>query len=171
MVLYTTCRTPPRAPYLPLRYARKRLGRKLPSGVADAPEGLEPGQERLYSYYEPHLAVGPHLNSTHQKVSQDGQEDLLLEGSQGFEVKAPRYTLRDSSIHSVYSPQGHAEHIEILPHVVLNDPFLPWTRKVREVADPAKERNRVPWLALLVFTQEELNCLTSRIRLLSKVIL
>jgi hypothetical protein len=56
----------------------------------------------------------------------------------------------------VYPPQGHADNVEILPHVVLNDPHLPWERVASKTPEEDKDRNRVPWLAVLVFTQEEL---------------
>ena len=155
MVTYTICRTPPRARYLPLRYAEKALSKGVYSVAAVEPEELKPGQERLYSFYEPPLVAGLHTIETRQTVEQDQTSLTPFENEQTFTVVAPRYALPDGSIHSVYPPQGHAENVEILPHVVLKDPHLPWTRKVRDVKDE-KERNRVPWLAVLVFTQEEL---------------
>lgn len=158
MVHYTICRQPARARYLPLRYAGKALANyaSASNAFASTPEELEPGQERLYSFYEPPLAAGPHIISTKQDVIQDSNHKLHFQDEQRFNVVASRYSLPEGSIHSVYPPQGHTENVEILPHVVLNDPHLPWTRRVRPVKDPVQERNRVPWLAVLTFTQEEL---------------
>ena len=155
MVVYTICRTPPRARYLPLRHAEKILGKGAYSGRASVPEELDPGQERLYSYYLPPLVAGPHTITTSQVVTL-GNQQLNFDDEQKFTVVAPRYSLPDGSIHCVYPPQGHAENVEILPHVVLNDPHLPWTRRVTKEQESENERNRVPWLALLVFAQEEL---------------
>ena len=153
MVVYTICRTPKRVRYLPLRHAKKALAEKYYAAKASEPEALDPGQERLYSYFEPPLKAGPYEISTNQVVEHE-ETTRVYPDKQNFNVIAPRYKLPSGSIHSVYPPPGHAENVEILPHVVLNDPQLPWTREVVK-ADP-KDRNRIPWLAILVFTQEEL---------------
>ncbi|KAF2273525.1 uncharacterized protein EI97DRAFT_503392 [Westerdykella ornata] len=73
--------------------------------------------------------------------------------TQTFEVQAPRWSLEAKDIHSTYPPQGHADDPRILPHVVLNDPHLPWERSVGEEDDGF---NQVPWLAVLVFEPDEL---------------
>src|SRR5271155_4854379 len=75
---------------------------------------------------------------------------MTLSSSQDFVVQGPQYFLPKDSVHSVYPPQGHADEARILPHVVLTDRLQPWER-------PASEINpHVPWLALLVFSPEEL---------------
>ncbi|THC90020.1 hypothetical protein EYZ11_010522 [Aspergillus tanneri] len=88
-------------------------------------------------------------------MAEDTSQKKELDDWQDFIVVAPRYKLPNGSVHSVYPPQGHTENVEILPHVVLNDPQLPWARRVVNNIDP-KDRNRVPWLAMLIFRQEEL---------------
>lgn len=155
MVNITACRAPPSPRYLPHRHAKKLLAKRFSAESTgdDEPETLAPGQERLYSYYLPSLTAGPHTISTTQIVTV-GSSKLNLTGTQTFTVVAPRYTLPDGSFHSVYPPDGHADNVEILPHVVLNDPHLPWERHMP--AEDDKDHNRVPWIAVLVFTQEEL---------------
>lgn len=157
MVSYTICRKPPQARYLAHRYAQKALLRNEATELASKPEKLYPGQERLYSFYEPSMVAGLHRISTEQVIKRDDnkEKEIKLNDSQDFNVVAPKFKLPDGSVHSVYPPQGHTDNVEILPHIVLTNPQLPWTRRAVEIKDP-KARNRVPWLALLVFSQHEL---------------
>ncbi|KAJ3568809.1 hypothetical protein NPX13_g6294 [Xylaria arbuscula] len=157
MVIYPICRTPAQARYLPRRYARKALARSGLITLDSEPEKLAPGQERLYSFYLPPMTAGLHKIQTSQSVKLSDNTEKLDEitAEQSFIVVAPRYSLPDGSVHSVYPPQGHTDNVEVLPHIVLSDPQLPWTRSVVTEEDP-NVRNRVPWLAMLVFRQEEL---------------
>lgn len=168
MVNLTICRTPPSPRYLQHRHNKKNLARQLSSVQGDNNEKVEPelkpGQERLYSYCLPSLEAGSHTVVAAQNVI-DGisNSSLKLEDTQKFDVIAPRYSLPEGSIHSVYPPPGHADNVEILPHVVFNDSHLPWERAAgkppkeegKKVEEEPK-KNTVPWLAVLVFTQEEL---------------
>lgn len=143
--------------YLPQRHAKRLLAARsrAASGLSE-PETLAPGEERLYSFYLPSLSGGPHLITTTQTVTVPSSPTLTLTAAQPFTVVAPQYALPDGSIHSVYPPQGHGDNVETLPHVVLTDPHLPWERVASTVKEDDRDRNRVPWLAMLVFTQEEL---------------
>lgn len=152
--------------HLVLRHAQRILDehKRLedPEAGGDPPPALKPGEEQLYSFYLPGLEAGSHKISVVQNVHTPAQGDQkaqdlpLLESEQNFNIVAPRFSLPDGSIHSSYPPQGHGDTVETLPHVVLNDPHLPWERVASEIDAPDKDRNRVPWLAVLVFTQEEL---------------
>ena len=65
-------------------------------------------------------------------------------------VAGPRFSLPASAIHSVFPPEnGIGEYNNVLPHVVLNRHTLPWERLA------AGKREEVPFLALLVFTEDE----------------
>lgn len=157
MVNITTHRTPSHSRYLPLRHAKRILSRSSAAATSSyEPEALSPGEEQLYSFYIPSLPAGAHTITTTQRVTVPSDRPLKLLGKQEFTVVAPQYSLPDGSIHSVYPPQGHADNVEILPHVVLNDSHLPWERIASKLKEKDFERNRVPWLAVLVFTQEEL---------------
>ncbi|KAN0119238.1 hypothetical protein V8E51_001446 [Hyaloscypha variabilis] len=126
------------------------------------------GDMRLYSYFVPGLEEGRHtidvthnIDAPHQvKGSSAPVQTLPLSTHQEFEVYGPRYSLPQNSIHQSYPPQGHADYGEILPHIVFNDPHLPWERIVssKDISPFTKPppRNSTPWLALLVFTEDEL---------------
>lgn len=148
---------PPR--HLVLRNARRIYDehkRLQDPSLGDPPPTLGPGEEQLYSFYIPGLEAGPQTITVTQNIDAAGQKKSITDTHQ-FTVVAPRFTLPDGSIHSTYPTQGHADSVETLPHVVLNDPHLPWERLATHTSQPPDWlRNRVPWLAVLVFTQDEL---------------
>ncbi|KOS19909.1 hypothetical protein ESCO_005595 [Escovopsis weberi] len=135
----------------------------------DEVDPLPPGSQKLNSYWAPGLEAGQkHVVSVSQTVTASNQA-LELEAEQDFFVDAPQYSLPDGMVHSTYPPAGYADDHRILPHIVLTDPHLPWERlgspssgtnaqlraKVRLNA-AAKDRNRVPWLVMFSFSQDEL---------------
>lgn len=127
---------------------------------------LKPGEEKLNSLWAPGLIAG---RAHHVKVRQDidaknavgdkASEKLRLTAEQAFFVDAPQFSLPDGSVHSVHPPAGYADDARVLPHIVLTDPHLPWERdgspKSEGEGDP-DPRNRVPWLVLVSFEQDEL---------------
>ncbi|KAI0156926.1 hypothetical protein GGR57DRAFT_511261 [Xylariaceae sp. FL1272] len=119
---------------------------------------LQPGEVKLNSYWAPALEAGvTHKIRVTQTIKADVKKDvqtLNLESEQEFNVEAPQFSLPDGSVHSVYPPAGYSDDHRILPHVVLTDPHLPWER-YGTMSDTGP-RGRVPWLALLSFTHDEL---------------
>ena len=156
--------------HLTLRQARRNVivAKKASGGLAataeDIPDpSLGPGQEQLYSYWAPNLAAGPTYDvRVSQVLNAPDNESLTLKGHQRLTVDAPQFTLPAGSVHSCYPPAGYSEDHRILPHIVLTDPHLPWEREATNstVQDPPP-RNKVPWLALLAFTADELQLLPS----------
>ncbi|KAK3345688.1 hypothetical protein B0H65DRAFT_467400 [Neurospora tetraspora] len=71
-----------------------------------------------------------------------------------------RFELRADSVYSKYPEQGHEATHDVLPHIVLNDSTLPWERIGSSQAEDQHPddyaRNRVPWMALLIFSPDEL---------------
>ncbi|KAJ8129839.1 hypothetical protein O1611_g3791 [Lasiodiplodia mahajangana] len=132
---------------------------------------------QLNSYWAPGLQAGPKHNiNVTQSISAPTGETLSLEAEQSFFVDAPQFSLPEGSIHSTYPPSGYSDTNRILPHVVLTDPHLPWERlgspsqgtnfelrmKMKALAAGAAGdavRNRVPWLVMFSFSQDELRLL------------
>ncbi len=85
-----------------------------------------------------------------------------LNSTQQFNVNAPRFALPPGIVHSTYPPQGLGDHNNILPHMVFEDVHFPWEQSgsPRQDEDDEKSgvdpRNKVPWVALLTFTEDEL---------------
>jgi hypothetical protein len=142
-----------------------------------------PGQIRLFSFYcmspvtyqalltlkAPSLQAGDHtISITHDIYApnqaanvtpDDPKKHLQLKSAQEFEVFGLRFSLPPGVIHQTYPPQGHGDHSEVLPHIVFNDAHFPWERDVsidENVASVPLPRNLTPWLAVLVFTEDEL---------------
>ncbi|KAI2780789.1 hypothetical protein F4815DRAFT_469104 [Daldinia loculata] len=170
--------------HLTLRHSRKvaavyqRKARQL-AGIAaveseEDVDPLAPGEQKLNSYWAPGLAAGPKHNITvNQNIKAPTGEELNLSADKSFFVDAPQFSLPEGSVHSTYPPPGYPDTNRILPHVVLTDPHLPWERlgsksqgtnkelqmKMRALAEGASGetvRNRVPWLVIFSFSQDEL---------------
>ncbi|KAF2144839.1 uncharacterized protein K452DRAFT_131062 [Aplosporella prunicola CBS 121167] len=167
--------------HLTLRHSRRivatrqREARRLLRGSTgddsdsgDEIDPLPPGQEKLNSFWAPGLIAGPEYQINVSQTIKSGDQTLTLEAEQDFLVDAPQFSLPEGSVHSTYPPAGYSDDHRILPHVVLTDPHLPWERlgspkagtnaelkaKMKLGAEPV--RNRVPWLVVFSFSQDEL---------------
>jgi hypothetical protein len=116
---------------------------------------LAPGQEQLFSSYVPGLEAGLHRIDVEQDIAAGGQT-MKQSTSHSFNVVAPRFTLPDNTVNSFYPPRGHADSAEVVPHMVFDDPTLPWERVASSVHGADDATNTVPWLAVLLFTEDEL---------------
>ncbi|KAI1845227.1 hypothetical protein JX266_008537 [Neoarthrinium moseri] len=145
--------------YLYFRHVQRALRRQ---GAITAPldEDLQPGEEHLRSYFVPGVQAGKHTIQVCQTVSAVGEPLQTLSTPQDFNVLAPQFVLPDNAIHTCYPPQGFSTTAETLPHVIFNDPTFPWERvgSWNAKRNPPDDyvRNRTPWVAVLVFTEDEL---------------
>jgi len=101
----------------------------------------------------------------HKPLLQDGEykitvtQTLEIDGNKPedfqpliktFQVAGERFQLKPQDIHGVFPPNHNlGEHSNVLPHIILNRSTLPWERKAQS------DDENTPWLALLVFDQEE----------------
>ncbi|KAH7136988.1 hypothetical protein B0J13DRAFT_560348 [Dactylonectria estremocensis] len=97
----------------------------------------------------PQLQGGGYTITETQDIETDGETQNLTT------QVTPQFQLPRNAIVSVYPPEGQEALVETLPHVVFNDPHLPWARKAVEGLD--SDHNEVPWLALLLFTCDEVS--------------
>ncbi|MCJ1280119.1 hypothetical protein MMC21_007946 [Puttea exsequens] len=108
----------------------------------------------LHSYFSPALDAGDYDLSIQQTLT-DGKDAISpLATKKSFTVVAPRFSLPADNINSIYPPQGHSQEARVLPHIIFNDPHLPWERRVGR--HQKGDISRIPWLALMVFTKDEL---------------
>ncbi|KAK3689755.1 hypothetical protein B0T22DRAFT_528582 [Podospora appendiculata] len=153
------------------RHLTHRHARRILSGE---PRDLQPGEVRFFSFYAPSLEGGTHTVAVEQTISapadsrspnKNRRDDAIPLQKQSFYVVAPKFGLPAGIVDSVYPAPGGTAEVTVLPHIVLKDPHLPWERKAsynipdETVPDKDKDgnpRNRTPWVALLVFTAEEL---------------
>jgi hypothetical protein len=125
-----------------------------------------PGWKHLNSFDIPGLLAGIHEIRVTQKISttdpgETGTPEKSVDARpQTFEILGPRFELPEDAIYSVFPENGHAVAHDVLPHIVFNDRMMPWERPARNTA-PQKQpddydSNRVPWMACLTFTADEL---------------
>ncbi|KAL7939903.1 hypothetical protein V8C35DRAFT_288030 [Trichoderma chlorosporum] len=147
--------------HLVLRHGKRATGNLAAGDIKPRPE-IGTGNQILHSYYRPGLPTGSYKIDVEQKIAEnkDGSgASFSKTSSKSFKVVAPRYNLPAGTFNSVYPPHGHSAAHLTLPHIILNDPQFPWERvgsekEQRETDDAGK--NLTPWLAVLVFTHDEI---------------
>ncbi|WP_407510564.1 hypothetical protein [Elizabethkingia anophelis] len=78
--------------------------------------------------------------------------DEKVTSQQKIVVESPQTGVNPSEIHAMLPAMNAVDHFEyILPSIVLNNPKLPWERKLNTDTSAV-----TPWMALLVFTEDEL---------------
>lgn len=110
---------------------------------------LPPGVIQFFDNVEPGLKDATYRIDVTQAVS--APDARVAPVSQTFVVQGPRFTIDPSDVHTVFPPNGATgQFAEVLPHIVLNKRLLAWERDVPGLSTDA------PWVALLVFQEEEL---------------
>ena len=148
---------------------------KHESGSKESPPDtqLDPGEMRLRSFYAPGLQPGNYKISANQTVSVENKNPIEdentilpnLKADASFNIPQPTmFPLDPSLVHSTFPPSGLSAPNHILPHVVFNDPHLPWqkmfktngiTLEKHELQMLNEKDNRIPWLAVIAFEQDE----------------
>lgn len=105
-------------------------------------------------YHRPNLTDGDYTLTLEQKIKGSGisaGDHDSFGASMQFSVLGDRYNINPSLVSEVF-PQagGLGAYSNVLPHLILNRSTLPWER----YAKPGDKS--VPWLALLVFEEDEL---------------
>ncbi|KLO82155.1 Uncharacterized protein LW93_9337 [Fusarium fujikuroi] len=124
---------------------------------------LKPGQAQFLSSFKPSLTPGDYTVKVKQEVSLDGEGNKTLRTDKKFKVEGPsQYQLPAGSIHSIYPGEGESVPSKVLPQVTLNDPHIPWELSPdngQKIANGYLDGSLIPWLALLVFTEDEVKTL------------
>ncbi|KAF4501985.1 hypothetical protein FAGAP_1776 [Fusarium agapanthi] len=128
---------------------------------------VEPGEAQILSYFKPGLPPDLYTIHVEQTISSPSTSDspIKLKTKKQFNVQGPnRYQLPPGSVQSVYPAQAETVGSRILPNIVLSNPHLAWELNPDEsgkVSENLLGGTPVPWLALLVFTADEINTLPS----------
>jgi len=103
----------------------------------------------LAGWSAPNLEAGHYrITVTHAIANVPGAS--VPQASRDFIVEAPRLALSQDDVYASYPLAGSVGDFHLtLPHVVLNRRTLPWVRQALPGA-------RAPWMALLVFAEDEL---------------
>ncbi|CAM5666467.1 putative protein OS=Kitasatospora aureofaciens OX=1894 GN=GCM10010502_24230 PE=4 SV=1 [Kitasatospora aureofaciens] len=104
---------------------------------------------RLFDHRIPSLSAGKHTITVDQTL--DATDAALPVHQQRFDVRELRFTIAPTDVQACYPlPGASGSYSQILPHITLDTPALPWLRRLRGQA------RSVPWMALLVFREDEL---------------
>ncbi|MFE4512800.1 hypothetical protein ACFRMQ_01205 [Kitasatospora sp. NPDC056783] len=104
---------------------------------------------RLFDHRIPSLYAGRHTISVDQTLDATGA--TLPSHQQRFDVRQLRFTIAPTDVQACYPlPGASGSYSQILPHITLDTPALPWLRRLRG------QDKSVPWAALLVFRENEL---------------
>ena len=120
-------------------------------------DGLNPGQFRMHDKFSPALKQGMH--SIGLDIFLPSELGLgvhsTVENDRHFEVTGPRWTIPITDVHSVRPGvnQDDADVDCVLPMFVSGRRTLPWERSLDPVEGTSSDH---PWVALLLFTEEEL---------------
>ncbi|KAJ3545141.1 hypothetical protein NM208_g2662 [Fusarium decemcellulare] len=116
---------------------------------------LAPGEQKLNSFWAPGIEAGPkHIISVKQTIQANG-ETLELEADQAFYVDAPQFSLPDGNPHLPWerlgSPKGGTNK-------QLKAQIKRLALGATDTGAKASNipRNRVPWLVVFAFAQDEL---------------
>ncbi len=120
-----------------------------PKGVTP-PELAPDDQVQFVEFHRPKLPAGDYSFSIQQQIwnDQPGPTKTI-----NIAVLGERFSFKDEDFHTLFPPPGSAGKFHhLLPHVVLNRSTLPWERSPNQGAASLLSP---PWLALLLFTDEE----------------
>jgi hypothetical protein len=125
----------------------------MPEAIADLPPKLE-----FLDSHRPPLTSGAYELTVTQKVAIHGTEVDSSTRTQRFGVFGERFALAEDDVVSVFPPPGSlGDHANVLPHVVLRRSTLPWERLIARVGGEGEQaQNTIPWMAVLVFGEDEL---------------
>jgi hypothetical protein len=117
--------------------------------------GIAAGDVRFFDNYIPALEADEYVLTVKQTVSStDKSLDQNFKATQTLSVAAPRFAVPSADIHSRFPPPNTSGMFEQnFAHIVLNARVLPWERLIDET--DASTRG-TPWVALLLFTPDEI---------------
>ncbi|MFF3002340.1 hypothetical protein ACFVTF_05965 [Kitasatospora sp. NPDC057940] len=106
---------------------------------------------RFFDHRLPSLYAGRYAATVSESIEGLTTGDTLPERVQRFDVRQPRFSIAASEVQAAYPvPGAIGTFSQILPHITLDAPALPWARPLKGTTEG------VPWVALLLFGEDEL---------------
>ncbi|MFI6986579.1 hypothetical protein ACIBSV_49675 [Embleya sp. NPDC050154] len=136
-----------------------------PAVASDAPPQPPTARVREVSFtlelgddLVPTVQAGKYLITASQNIDGVPTGNDLPDATRVFEVRAPQFAFPPDLVHAVNpAPETAGELALTLPHITLGTRTLPWLRGIDpEDVSTGPIEPRPPWLALLVFTVDEL---------------
>ncbi len=113
----------------------------------------KPGFIRFYDHYIPSMEAGRYKVHVETNISDEvvTNDYLTTPITKEFVVRAPQFSLIPSEVHAVFPPKdSNSQYSQVLPHIVMNTPTLPWERSLH------KDDPKAPWMCLLAFKEGEI---------------
>ena len=108
------------------------------------------GKVQFVQSHQTPLNAGKYQINISQSVQIKGTNAETFSATREIVVSGDAFELNPQEIHAVFPPAGSlGDHSHVLPYIALRRSTLPWERLVQEGQENA------PWLALLVFGEEE----------------
>ncbi len=124
---------------------------------------------KIVQCFLPAMVAGKYTTVVSQRVLKNKASLQNITKTFDFGVDAARFTLNPNDIYSVYPPANQSgNYSESLPHLVFTRRTLPWERTLdgklpvfQRESTPENQQNPqdsppVPWMALLLFDEEEM---------------
>ncbi|MFI9325053.1 hypothetical protein ACIGXI_35475 [Kitasatospora aureofaciens] len=106
---------------------------------------------RFFDHRLPSLYAGRYAATVSEDIQGLNTGSTLPDRVQRFDVRQPRFSIASSEVQAAYPvPGAIGTYSQILPHITLDAPALPWARRLKGTAEG------VPWVALLLFGEGEL---------------
>jgi hypothetical protein len=125
--------------------------------MSNGDDPLPLGDIRFFDNYVPAIEADDYTISVTQTAHSGDTAHTLdqrFTATQDFTVLAPRFALPAADVQSVFPPDNATGVFDqSLPHVVLTQRALPWERLIKEGDETT---SGVPWVALLLFTEDEI---------------
>jgi hypothetical protein len=120
--------------------------------VSPAPTPIPVGDLRLLDHYKPGIDADTWYLTVAQTVLEGSDQTQVntkpLGATQEVVVTAPQFSIDKTEVVSVHPPASSTgDYGDVLPHVVLREPMLPWERMLGT--------DKQPWLALLTLEAGE----------------
>jgi len=117
---------------------------------------LQPGQIQFYESIQPPLPSASYQLVANQTIKLTAEAPVYTSKAE-FAINGPRFRLQANQVQQVYPPANqNGVFYEVLPHVVLRDRTLPWSRTIDGSVTPAGTVS-TPWVALLTLYPADLN--------------
>lgn len=120
--------------------------------------------QTFLDWHKPGLPVADYTITVEQSIQAGSKIPLEkfppTPTTRHFSVLGPRFTLDPQEIQEMFPPPGNlGEHANVLPHMILKRSTLPWERSANSA------HSDVPWLALLLFEEREIQTRRSPLKL------
>ncbi|MFN0086708.1 MAG: hypothetical protein ACKVX9_15065 [Blastocatellia bacterium] len=120
-----------------------------------------PGKIEFLQFHQPPLKDGAYTIQVTQTISHGDMiagDNEFKTNQKRFRVAGERFALNPIDVAAVFPPENSGgDHSMVLPHIVLNRSTLPWERYAEH------DDREAPWLTLLVFTEEEITRVESKV--------